>query len=85
MALFQARHYEILATKIAPSLSWPDKIHELARYLAEDNPKFDYIYFVSKATLAWEEKNLPKDMIDTVDKNNLQLEYDDEIPHLRIS
>jgi len=85
MPLFQARHYEILATRIAPSLSWPDKIHDLARYLAKDNPKFDYVRFVSKATQAWEEKNLPENMIDTVDKNNLQLEYDDEIPQLRIS
>ena len=73
MALFQARHYEIIATKFAPKLSWPDKIHDLAKYLAEDNPKFDYNRFVSKATQAWEESNIKEP------------ELDDEIPHLRVS
>ena len=73
MALFQAKNYEIIATKFAPKLSWPDKIHDIAKFLAEDNPKFDYIYFVSKATLAWEEQN------------NKEPELDDEIPQLKIS
>ena len=73
MALFQARHYEVIATKFAPKVSWPDKIHDIAKFLAEDNPKFDYIYFVSKATLAWEEQN------------KKEPEIDDEIPHLRVS
>ena len=41
MPLFQARHYKIIATKFAPKLSWPDKIHDIAKFLAEDNPKFD--------------------------------------------
>ena len=51
MPLFQARHYEIIATKFAPKLSWPDKIHELAKYLAEDNPKFDSFSHLKKTRL----------------------------------
>ena len=73
MALFQRKHYEFLVEEFMPHLSWADKVHVIAKKLQEDNPKFDYNKFVSKATQAWEESNMKEP------------EIDDEIPHLRVS
>lgn len=58
MALFQTKHYNFLATEVAPSFTWPDKIVELADKLASTNPKFNKEKFISVATKAWEDNNL---------------------------
>ena len=34
-------HYEFIADKIGPLVSWPSHIHSIADALAATNPKFD--------------------------------------------
>lgn len=73
MAIFQRKHYEFLVEEFMPHVSWPDKIHIIAKKLQEDNPKFNANIFISKANVAWEKANLKEP------------ELDDEIPYLRVS
>lgn len=73
MPLFQRRHYEFLVEEIIEYVSWPDKIHAIAKKLEKDNPDFNANIFISKANVAWEKANLKEP------------ELDDEIPHLRVS
>jgi len=61
--MFFRRHYEFLAEQVGPLLSMPVDVEILADMLEKDNPSFKRGVFVSKALRAWEERNIPEDML----------------------
>ena len=63
-------HYEFIADKIGPLVSWPSHIHSIADVLAATNPKFDRDKFMLRATTAWEENR---------DKTRFKYDIEDEI------
>lgn len=68
MSLMQQRHFEYIADHVAPLMSWPTKITEMADKLASTNPRFDRDKFIARATKAWEAAHPIE-------------EIDDEIPY----
>ncbi len=48
-----AQHFEFIADIIAPKLSWPSHIQQIADELAKTNPKFDSVKFCNRAERAW--------------------------------
>jgi hypothetical protein len=50
------KHYEFLADKIGPLLSWPSSLHDMADVLSYTNDRFDKDKFIERATAAWEGK-----------------------------
>lgn len=63
-------HYNFIADVIAPQVSWPTKLRDIADELRATNPKFNRERFLSRATKAWEAAQ-------DVD------EIDDEVPYER--
>ena len=64
-------HYNFIADVIAPQVSWPTKLRDIADELEATNPKFNRERFLSRATKAWEAAQ-------DVD------EIDDEVPYERL-
>ena len=48
------QHYEFLADKLGPLVSWPTHLHSIADELEQTNPKFNRDKFIKRATAAWE-------------------------------
>jgi len=51
------QHFEFIADRIAPKLSWPSHIQYIADELAKTNPKFDTMKFINRAEKAWFDNN----------------------------
>ena len=47
-------HYNFIADVIAPQVSWPTKLRDIADELEATNPAFNRGKFLSRATKAWE-------------------------------
>jgi len=47
-------HYDFIADVIAPQVSWPTKLRDIADELEATNPAFNRGKFLSRATKAWE-------------------------------
>ena len=63
-------HYNFIADVIAPQISWPTKLRDIADELEATNSAFNRGKFLSRATKAWEAAQ-------DVD------EIDDEVPYER--
>ena len=48
-----SKHLEFIADTIAPKLSWPAHIKQIADELAKTNPNFDSVKFCNRAEKAW--------------------------------
>jgi hypothetical protein len=63
---FTRKDFVFIADEIAPMLPWATHIHDLAQKLKVTNRNFDYDRFVERATKAWEENHIPKDIDDEI-------------------
>ena len=68
-------HYNFIADVIAPHISWPTKLREIADELEATNPAFDRRKFLSRATKAWESAQDVDEITEFV--------HDDEVPYER--
>jgi len=59
-------HYEFIADKIGPLVSWPSHLHSIADVLAATNPKFDRNKFLVRATSAWEANHEYEELNDEI-------------------
>ena len=66
MALMQQRHYEYLADHVAPLMSWPSAIVDMAEALVATKPKFNKEKFLKRAIAAWELHNPIQDIDDDI-------------------
>lgn len=60
------QHFEFIADNIAPMLSWPTHIKDMADLLAASNPNFNREKFIARATKCWEDNYLPPEVDDYI-------------------
>jgi len=54
--ILSRQQLEYIADNVAPMLSWPTHINELADKLETTNPKFNRDKFIKRAVKAWEDQ-----------------------------
>ena len=65
-------HYNFIADVIAPQVSWPTKLREIADELEATNPAFDRRKFLYRATKAWEAAQNVDELNDEIPYERLQ-------------
>ena len=65
-------HYNFIADVIAPQVSWPTKLRDIANELEATNPAFNRGKFLSRATKAWEAAQNVDELNDEIPYERLQ-------------
>lgn len=60
------QHFEFIADKLAPKLSWPSHIEYIANELEKANPKFNKQKFIDRAERAWFDSNPIEEIDDAI-------------------
>ena len=62
------QHYEFLTDEVLPLVASPSSLEEIADKLGDTNPLFNRGVFMARALEKWEQNNIPKAMIEELDK-----------------
>lgn len=62
------QHYEFLTDEVLPLMASPSSLEEVADKLEGTNPLFNRGVFMDRALKKWEQKNIPQEMIEELDK-----------------
>ena len=62
------QHYEFLTDEVLPLMASPSSLEEVADKLGDTNPLFNRDVFMARAQEKWEQNNIPKAMIEELDK-----------------
>jgi len=62
------QHYEFLTDEVLPLMASPSSLEEVADKLGDTNPLFNRSVFMARALEKWEQNNIPKAMIEELDK-----------------
>ena len=65
-------HYNFIADVIAPQVSWPTKLRDIADELEATNSAFNRGKFLSRATKAWEAAQDVNELNDEIPYERLQ-------------
>tara|TARA_B110000971_G_scaffold104485_1_gene107346 strand:- start:25 stop:255 length:231 start_codon:yes stop_codon:yes gene_type:complete len=65
-------HYNFIADVIAPQVSWPTKLRDIADELEATNSAFNRGKFLSRATKAWEAAQNVDELNDEIPYERLQ-------------
>ena len=65
-------HYNFIADVIAPQISWPTKLRDIADELEATNSAFNRGKFLSRATKAWEAAQDVNELNDEIPYERLQ-------------
>ena len=62
------QHYEFLTDEVLPLMASPSSLEEVVDKLGDTNPLFNRDVFMARALEKWEQNNIPKAMIEELDK-----------------